>query len=133
MQEDISGIRVIKACVRESWEKLRFGKANGELIKTQLKFLTIFSIMNPTINALMYGAVTLILLSGAGQVAKGTATPGMIMAAITYTTQMLNGVLMLVILFQSISRGYASWKRVKEVLDSEAALQDGNFSPFLVH
>ena len=128
LQEDISGIRVVKACVREIYEKLRFGKANGDLIQTQLKFLTIFSIMNPTINALMYCAVTVILISGSSQVARGTATPGMIMAAVTYTTQMLNGVLMLVMLFQSISRGYASWKRVKEVLNSEAALQDGDLN-----
>jgi len=127
LQEDISGIRVIKACVREAYEKLRFGRANGELVQTQLKFLVIFSLMNPSINALMYIAVTVILLSGSGQVAQGTTTPGVVMAAITYTTQLLNGVLMLVMIFQSISRGYASWKRVKEVLDSKTALEDGDF------
>lgn len=54
MQEDVSGIRIIKACVRETYEKIRFGKANGELIRTQLKTLTIFAFMNPTVNALMY-------------------------------------------------------------------------------
>lgn len=127
LQEDISGIRVVKACVREVYERLRFGKANGELIKTQLKFLVIFSFMNPTMNALMYLAVAVILLRGAGQVAQGNATPGMIMAAITYTTQLLNGVLMLTMVFQTISRGYASWKRVKELLDTEPELQDGDF------
>ena len=47
------------------------------------------------------------------------------MAAITYTTQLLNGVLMLVMLFQSISRGYVSWKRVKEVLHTQPELKDG--------
>ncbi|MCM1237066.1 MAG: ABC transporter ATP-binding protein/permease, partial [Ruminococcus flavefaciens] len=52
---------------------------------------------------------------------------GNIMAAITYTTQLLNGILMLVMLFQNISRGYASWKRVKEVLNSMAELTDGEF------
>lgn len=127
LQEDISGIRVVKACVREGYEKLRFGRANGELIKTQLKFLVIFSFMNPTVNALMYLAVTVILLLGAGQVSRGNATPGMIMAAITYTTQLLNGVLMLTMVFQTISRGYASWKRIKELLDTEPELQDGDF------
>lgn len=44
LQEDISGIRIIKACVHEIYEKLRFGKANGELIKTQLQVLTIFAL-----------------------------------------------------------------------------------------
>lgn len=75
MQEDVSGIRMIKACVREIYEKLRFGKANEELIRTQL----------------------------------------------------LNGILMLVMLFQNISRGLVSWKRVKEILSTEPELKDGTF------
>lgn len=127
MQEDVSGIRIIKACVREIHEKVRFGKANDDLIKTQLQVLTIFAFMNPIMNALMYVVVVGILLTGSRQVAGGTATPGSIMAAITYTTQLLNGILMLVMLFQNISRGYASWKRVREILDSNPELKDGTF------
>ena len=127
MQEDISGIRIIKACVREAYEKLRFGKANDALIKTQLRVLVIFAFMNPVVNALMYLVVAVILYTGSFEVGSGVATPGSVMAAITYTTQLLNGVLMLVMLFQNISRGYASWKRVREVLYSEPALKDGAF------
>ena len=125
LQEDISGIRIIKACVREIYEKLRFGKANDEQIRTQLHALTIFAFMNPATSALMYLVVGLILLNGSAQVAAGSTTPGTIMAAITYTTQLLNGILMLVMLFQNISRGIASWRRVKEVLSSEPELKDG--------
>lgn len=127
MQEDVSGIRIIKACVREIYEKARFGKANDELIKTQLKVLVIFAFMNPIINALMYIVVAIILLVGSFEVSGGGATPGAIMAAITYTTQLLNGILMLVMLFQNISRGIASWKRIKEVLHSKPELADGSF------
>ena len=127
MQEDISGIRIIKACVREIYEKLRFGKANDALIKTQLKTLIIFAFMNPVVNALMYLAIAVILLAGSVQVNSSNATPGTIMAAITYSTQLLNGVLMLVMLFQNISRGYASWKRIKQVLDSEPELKNGSY------
>ncbi len=127
MQEDVSGIRMIKACVREMYEKLRFGKANDALIRTQLKVLVIFAFMNPVINALMYIVVALILLVGSVEVSSGLASPGTIMAAITYTTQLLNGILMLVMLFQNISRGLASWKRVKEVLNTEPELKDGAF------
>lgn len=126
LQEDISGIRVIKACVRESYEKMRFGKANGELIGTQLRTLAIFAFMNPLANALMYVAIAVILLAGPTEVGKGAATPGAIMAAITYATQMLHGILMLVMLFQNISRGLASWKRVKEVLESVPEIVDGS-------
>ena len=127
MQEDISAIRIIKACVRESYEKVRFGKANGELIKTQLQVLIIFAFMNPIINALMYVVVAVILLVGSFEVSSGMTTPGTIMAAITYTTQLLHGILMLVMLFQNISRGLASWKRVKEILQSSPELTDGVF------
>lgn len=127
LQEDISGIRIIKACVREMYEKLRFGKANDELIKTQLRVLTVFAFMNPTVNILMYIVVTVILWAGSVEVRNGITTPGAVMAAITYTTQLLNGILMLVMLFQNISRGLASWKRVKEILYSEPELADGSF------
>lgn len=127
MQEDISGIRIIKACVREAYEKVRFGKANDELIKKQLKVLIIFAFMNPIINALMYLVVAAILYVGSWEMGSG-ATPGTIMAAITYTTQLLNGILMLVMLFQNISRGVASWERVKEILRAEPELKDGSFA-----
>lgn len=127
MQEDVSGIRIIKACVREAYEKLRFGKANDELVKTQLSVLVIFAFMNPVINAMMYLVVAVILMAGSFAVNGGGATPGTIMAAITYTTQLLNGILQLVMLFQNISRGLPSWKRVKEILESEPQLKDGGF------
>lgn len=127
MQEDVSGIRIIKACVREAYEKARFGKANEGLIGTQLRILVIFAFMNPAVNTLMYGVVAVILYAGSFQVSAGGTTPGDVMAAVTYTTQLLNGVLMLVMLFQNISRGLASWRRVKELLDSGPELKDGSF------
>lgn len=126
MQEDVSGIRIIKACVRELYEKVRFGKANDDLIKTQLRVLTIFAFMNPVVNALMYVVVAVVLLAGSYEVSVGVTTPGVIMAAITYTTQLLNGILMLNMLFQGISRGYASWKRVRELLDCQPQFRDGD-------
>lgn len=128
MQEDISGIRIIKACVREIYEKVRFGKANDALIKIQLKTLIIFSFMNPVVNAIMYIVVACILLIGSYDVVNTTTTPGVIMAAITYTTQLLNGILMLVLLFQTISKGIVSWKRVSEVLHSKSDLNEGMFN-----
>ncbi len=128
MQEDVSGIRIIKSCVREVYEKARFGKANDDLIRTQLKVLIIFALMNPIVYALMYLAVAAILLLGNVQVAQGMTSPGEIMAAITYTTQLLNGITMLTMLFQNISRGSASWKRLREILQSEPEMTDGSFS-----
>lgn len=127
MQEDVSGIRIVKACVRETYEMIRFGKINGELIKTQLRVLIIFAFMNPVINMLMNLVVIMILFAGSYEVGSGSATPGDIMAAITYTTRLLNGIMMLVMLSQNISRGLVSWKRLKEVLNSQPDLKDGGF------
>ncbi len=125
MQEDVSGIRIIKACVREIYEKARFGKANGALIRTQIKVLVIFAFMNPFISALLYAAVAVILSVSSLEVEKGMTTPGDIMAAITYTTQLLNGIFLLVMLFQNITRGAVSWKRVREILSSRPDLRSG--------
>lgn len=128
MQEDVTGMRIIKACVREIYEKVRFGKANGELIRIQLQVLVIFSFMNPVIHAMMYLAIAFILLAGSYEAAAGTVTPGDIMAAITYATRLLNGIMMLVMISQSISRGTASWKRLKEILECESELEDGTYA-----
>ena len=128
LQEDISGIRIIKACVREAYEKLRFGKANDAMVHTQLLTLIIFAFMTPVMNIMMNLVVVLILLVGAHQTSYGLMTPGVIMAAITYTTQLLNGINGMIMLFQNISKGIASWARVKDILDTDAELTDGEFT-----
>lgn len=128
MQEDITGMRIIKACVRETYEKIRFGKANEQLISTQLKVLIVLSYMQPLMSIFMNLTVVAVIYLGSFEVKAGTSSPGTIMAAITYTTQLLGGILMLVMLFQSITRGLASWSRIKEVLDTEPALKDGKRS-----
>lgn len=125
MQEDISGIRVIKACVREAYECARFGKVNGELTHTQLSVLIIFALMNPTVNAVMYLVVAGILYLGSYRASSGAVTPGVIMAAISYTTQLLNSIMSSTMLFQQISRGMASWKRVRQLLESTPQMEDG--------
>lgn len=127
LQEDISAIRIIKACVRETYEKLRFGKANDDLIKTQLKVLLTLAFLNPLVNMVMNLSVAAILWYGARDVMEGAASPGSIMAAITYTTQLLMGIMMLMMLFQNISRGFISWKRLATVLHLEPEIQDGKF------
>lgn len=127
LQEDISAIRIIKACVRETYEKLRFGKANDDLIKTQQKVLLTLAFLNPLVNMVMNLSVAAILWYGARDVMEGAASPGSIMAAITYTTQLLMGIMMLMMLFQNISRGFISWKRLATVLHLEPEIQDGKF------
>ena len=125
LAEDLTGIRIIKACVREEGEKLRFSAANRKLTDTQLHVLLVFALLSPAANALMYAVITLLLLVGGREVAAGAATPGQVMAAVTYATQLLNSILRMVIMFQNISRGAASWKRMRSVLEEDEPIRDG--------
>ena len=127
LQEDISAIRIIKACVRETYEKMRFGKANDDLIRTQLNVLLTLAFMSPVVNMLMNLTIAAILWFGAQSVMAGKVSPGSIMAAITYTTQLLMGIMMLLMLFQNISRGFISWNRLSAVLHLEPEIRDGLF------
>ena len=125
MQEDLVGIRTVKAFVREVYEKVRFGKANDELIKTQLQALVIFAFMSPLMNVLMYGSVAGLLLLGYQGSLSGDIMPGQVIASISYATQLLMSIMGVVMLAQDISRGTTSWKRVKEVLCSKPEMADG--------
>lgn len=117
LQEDISGIRVIKAFGRELYERIRFGRANNRLIRMQLKILLAFSFLSPAMNLLMSLVVVVALLyRGSVLTGSGAATPGEIMAGITYTGRLLVSILILVMLSQMIARGFASWRRLREVL-----------------
>ena len=128
MQENVSGARVVKAYVQEDYERERFGKANGNLVQTQLDVLLLFSCMTPIMNIILNVSVVAIIKVGAVTVQQGVATPGNVMAAITYISQILNAVMRMTMIFQTVSRGVASGKRVQEVLESEPAIADGDFN-----
>lgn len=125
MQENVSGSRVVKAYVREDYEKKRFGEANKELVDTQLRVLVLFSCMMPLMNIVMNLSVVAVIYVGSVQVKSGGATPGNVMAAITYVSQILNGIMMMAMVFQNISRGTASARRLNEVLECEPVIADG--------
>ena len=128
LQEDIAGIRIIKAYVKELYEKVRFGKANDELLAKQFKILVLFAFLHPVANCFMYLGIAFLIWNGGKAVAAGTSTPGSIMAAITYTTQLLHSVLMIVFIIQNITRGQTSWKRVKEIIGITPELTDGTIN-----
>lgn len=126
MQENVSGTRVVKSYVKEEYEIKRFGKANQELVDTQLDVLLLLSYMTPLMNIVMNVAVVFVIYVGGIEVQSGFISPGIVMAAITYITQILNAVLRMAMIFQSISRGMASSRRVKEILICEPVIKDGN-------
>ena len=125
MQENVSGSRVVKAYVKEDYEKRRFEQANHGLVSTQLDVLLLFSYMTPIMNIILNVSIIAIIKVGDIEVQAGAITPGNVMAAITYISQILNAVMRMSMIFQTASRGIASGKRIQEVLDCEPMIQDG--------
>lgn len=128
MQENVSGSRVVKAYVREGYEIDRFNKANDELVGTQLDVLLLLSYMTPAMNIILNIAVVAVIKVGGIQAAAGRVTPGEVMAAVTYCSQVLNAVMRMTMIFQTASRGVASKKRIIEVLDCEPSIKDGQYT-----
>lgn len=129
VQENVTGARVIKAYVREDYEAKRFEEANGDLRKTNVKVLSIMSVMHPVLTVVMNAAVIAIIYIGGWKilnVAGTEMTAGKVMAAITYVTQVLMSIMMVTMLSQSISRALASVKRINEIMDAEPVILSGS-------
>ena len=128
IQENVSGSRVVKAYVKEEYEKDRFQTANNELIGTQLHILILLSYMTPLMNIALNISIIAIIKVGAIEVQAGAATPGNVMAAITYLSQILNALMRMAMIFQTASRGVASGRRIQEVLDCIPTIQSGTYT-----
>lgn len=128
MQENVSGARVVKAYVKEDYETERFEKANNELVSTQLDVLLLLSYMTPIMNIILNLSVVAVIKVGGIQVSAGSATPGNVMAAITYCSQVLNAVMRMTMIFQTASRGIASKKRVMEIINCDPAIKSGTYN-----
>ncbi|MBQ3126365.1 MAG: ABC transporter ATP-binding protein, partial [Clostridia bacterium] len=125
VQENVSGTRVVKAYVREQYEIGRFAQANGELRDTNLYVLRLMALLNPILMLTMNLAVIAIILIGGKQAEAQLIQPGEIMAAVTYVTQILHSIMMVSMMFQSISRASASSKRIVEVLECAPVIESG--------
>ncbi|MBE6577161.1 MAG: ABC transporter ATP-binding protein [Ruminococcaceae bacterium] len=128
VQENVTGARVIKAYVKEEYEAERFEKANRDLRDTNIRVQRIMAVMHPVLTVVMNLAIIAVIYIGGWRienVADSGMTAGTIMAAITYITQVLMSIMMVTMMFQSISRAMASVKRVNEVLDTDPVICSG--------
>ncbi len=123
IQENVSGIRVVKAFIQEKSEAGRFSDANRRLVDTQFNVQMMLSFLRPVMNIVLNIAVVGIIYVGSVQVRDGDLAPGTVMAAITYISQILNGMMMLAMIFQTLSRGTASANRLQEVILTESAIR----------
>ncbi len=130
MQENIAGARVVKAYVKEEDELEHFSEANNSLCDTNLQAQTILAFLNPCVNIILNLCVVGVLYVGGYTVQTGGAiTPGQTMAAITYLSLILMRIVFLANIFQTFTRAAASWKRIREVLDTENAQKSGGKTP----
>ncbi len=124
MQENLSGIRVVKAFVRREYENERFGDANTRLFETQLKFTQLMSIFFPLIMVLMNMGTVAIIYYGGLQVFAGVTSIGQILAFINYMFGIMFPVMMMGMIGGQISAASVSAKRIMEVLDSVPEVQE---------
>ena len=128
VQENVSGARVIKAYVKEEHEGERFDKANAELRDVNIRVARIMAVMHPVLTLVMNAAIIAVIYIGGFEIDNvgGTGmTAGTVMAAITYITQVLMSIMMVTMMFQSITRAMASVRRVNEILDTEPCITSG--------
>ena len=116
VQENITGIRVIKALSKTEYEKSRFNVVNEELSEVDQKAGIITSITNPTSTLVLNLGLTLVVIVGAFRVNSGGTEGGVIVAFLQYFTMILNAMLGVTRIFVMWSKGEASAKRVADVL-----------------
>ena len=124
VQENLTNVRVIKSFVREDYQKEKFFTANRELKNSAISALQVMIFMHPMVMLFMNVTTVLVLWVGGNQVVAGGMAIGDLTAFITYVTQILMSLMMVVMIFMTSSRALASAKRISEVLDEVPDIND---------
>lgn len=122
VQENISAIRVVKAFVREDYEKERFKKASNNIKKMLSRAEKIVMWNNPAMQLSMYSCILLISWVGARMIVGSTLETGELMALLTYCMNILMHLMFLSMVFVMISMSVASGQRVADVINEESTL-----------
>lgn len=124
VQENLIGIRVVKAFVRRDFEKEKFERANLALTDASLSAMNRIIIIQPLLTLCMMGAIGGVLWTGGGMILSGVIKEGDLTAAIQYITQILMSVMMIAMTVLNYSRAKACAIRAQEVLDAVPDIQD---------
>lgn len=128
VQENVTGARVVKAYVREDTEEKRFDDANISLMESNLRVQTLMAILQPLLMIILNLSVIAVIVIGGWQVQAQDMKVGEVMAAITYLTQVLHGVMMMSMMFQTLAKASASANRLREVLETDPVIKSGSVS-----
>ena len=122
MREQITGIRVVRAFVREPQEAERFEEANGDLTEVSLRAGRLMSSMFPIVNLLINLSSAAVVWLGADRIASGEIQVGSMIAYMTYIVQILWSVVMATFMVSMIPRAAVSSVRIMEVLDTDPSV-----------
>lgn len=124
VQENVSAIRVVKAYVREDYEKKRFSKAAQNIYDVFVKAESLVVYNSPLMQFTVYACILLISWLGAHMVVSSSLTTGDLMALLTYCMNILMNLMMLSMVFVMISLSLASARRISEVLNEQNTLHN---------
>jgi ATP-binding cassette subfamily B multidrug efflux pump len=123
LREQITGIRVVRAFVREPEEVERFEAANVELTATALRAGRLMAAMFPTVMLIINGASIAVLWVGADRIGSGQMEVGALVAYLSYLIQILMSVVMLTFVFSMVPRAAVAAERIVEVLDTRSSVR----------
>lgn len=118
VQENATGVRVIKALSKSDHERKKFDKVNSHLADEDRKVGAIMAVTNPVATVVLNLGLTLVVIVGARRVNSGLTEPGTIIAFLSYFTIILNAMLGITRVFVVCSKGVASAKRIETVLNT---------------
>ncbi|MCI9131649.1 ABC transporter ATP-binding protein [Thomasclavelia cocleata] len=124
VQENISGIRVVKAYVREEFEDQKFKKTSGLIYKLFLKAENYLVFNQPLMQFTVYGCIIMISWFGAHMIVGGTLTTGELTSMFTYVMMILMSLMMLSMVFVMIVMSIASAQRISEVINEKSTLHN---------
>ena len=124
IQENVSGIRVVKAYVREDYETEKLKKSSGNIYKIFIKAEKILTFNAPLMQITVYSCILLISWIGARMIVVDDLTTGQLMSLLTYCMNILMSLMMLSMVFVMVTMSQASAERICEVLNEKSDLHN---------
>ena len=124
IQENLTAVRIVKACVRGDYEVEKFEEGNQNLRQESETAFRLAALNMPTMQFVMYGTILAILLFGGYLIQKGSMKVGELTGFLSYVLQILNSLMMISNVFLLLTRSMASGARILEVIDEKVDLTD---------
>ncbi|MFI1091038.1 ABC transporter ATP-binding protein [Streptomyces sp. NPDC020917] len=122
LREQITGIRVIRAFVKDGYEQERFGEANDEVTAVSLATGRLMALMFPTVMAIVNTSSVAVLWFGAHRIDSGGMQVGALTAFLSYLMQILMSVMMATFMFMMVPRAEVCAERIQEVLSTDSSV-----------